>query len=51
MFYAYASFVFMSVFSQLFLSFMSGNFSEFAFSSAGHLIFSLRYRLKHSMNE
>jgi hypothetical protein len=27
----------MSVFSQFFLAFMSGNFSQFAFSSAGHL--------------
>ena len=30
-------FVLMSVFSQFFLAFMSGNFSQFAFSSAGHL--------------
>jgi len=27
----------MSVFPQFFLAFMSGDFSEFAFSSAGHL--------------
>jgi hypothetical protein len=27
----------MSVFSQFFLAFMSGDFSQFAFSSAGHL--------------
>jgi hypothetical protein len=30
-------FVLMSVFPQFFLAFMSGDFSQFAFSSAGHL--------------
>jgi len=31
------SFAFMSVFPQFFLAFMCGDFSQFAFSSAGHL--------------
>jgi hypothetical protein len=30
-------FALMSVFSQFFLAFMGGDFSQFAFSSAGHL--------------
>jgi hypothetical protein len=30
-----------SVFPQLFFAFMSGNFAQFSFSSAGHFYFSL----------
>ena len=44
-------FVLMSILAKFFLPFVSSYLSEFAFSSAGHLILSLRFRAEFSMNK